>query len=42
MHALNEIPNVRIHLYKTNKQGWFPLFRILNFFASGSYNTLKT
>lgn len=41
LFALHEVPHVCNHLYKTNGQGWFPLFRVLNFFSASSYGSKR-
>ena len=36
IYVLKEVPDVCQYLYKTNDQGWFPIFRILNIFAGNN------
>lgn len=41
LFVLENVPNVVEQLYRVNGQGWFPLFRVLNFFSQNKYGIKK-
>lgn len=42
LYLLNNLPNIKSYLYRTNKQGWFPLFRVLHLFQKDIYESNVT